>query len=165
MKNILMNVTLIIAVFCPSNFRHLVFDRLFTKQVALNHGYANITKLVRNKLPRSSIKNIVSCDTIFLIERVDEVTKRVEGSIWCSNNKTVVSYNNNTKDIDFTKIDIHKFRDPLKEITERFDTMSINRTSTYLGASQVFVSQIAGSNIRTYFFSDITSPSFFVKPK
>lgn len=157
-------VLLLVSSFSCSSTKSKFPYELYQQQSKINSTYANSTRWTRNSLPDSIIKASRLCDTIFLIERIDEVDKHIKGNMWCSNNRTVFSYSNEDGTFKYSTKLIQHWNDPLQNITERFDTAAISLRKSYLGAYQVFISRITHEQINTYFFSDFTPATYFARP-
>ncbi|WP_373497494.1 hypothetical protein [Aquiflexum sp.] len=95
-------------------------------------------------------------DTLWMIERVDEVDLSTFSFVWTSNRDEVVSINFDTNGVTSNNYEYHILNDPLKTIVEKLDTFSIIGKESPLGAKRAFISEISQKKIRTYYFVDIT---------
>lgn len=131
------------------------FLSLHKAQKKSNVAVANSAKWARDKaFMDSTIKRFYGSDTLFLIERIDEVDKKVETFVWSSNRDSVLNYNNQSGLVK-SWIAYRTFKDPLKTITESFDIKLVKSKNSYLGAEYVFTSQISNGKIKTYLFADL----------
>lgn len=129
---------------------------LYLLQKNRNNRYAisafNLRKIIVEKF------NQYKADTLFLIERVDEVSLLVEGAIWNSKRNTTFLYENIYKSnkfyIDSQTVEYDVWVDPLTIKTELFDTLFLSKQKLF-GGSRTFLSRITKSE-ETFFFEDMS---------
>jgi hypothetical protein len=138
-----------------------ISDSLYNKQKQQSKAVADATKWVRILAIKNKVFNKVDIkDTIWIIERVDEVDKSVKTYMWDQKRTKVIKYGNYMS-YEFITIPYSKFDDPLKIITEEFDSLSIKNKTSYLGAYRVFISRIINKDVQTFYFSDVTPLQYF----
>ncbi len=95
----------------------------------------------------------ICSDTIFLIERIDEPSLQAQNTIWTSKRDMVLDYSREGA-LKNTMYKYSDWSDPLKNVTERFDTLSIRKV-LLLGGYRTFITQIIpDKGINTFCFSD-----------
>lgn len=136
-------------------------DLLHDKQKVLNEPFANSAKWSREQaIKEIRFEPVEDNDTIWLVERINEVDKRVNTLVWGNKRETAVMYNN-SNGFESSKVSYSSINAPLKLLTERFDTLQIDSKKSYIGADHVFISQISQGKVSTYYFQDITPMEHF----
>jgi hypothetical protein len=135
-----------------------VLEKLFLEQKKLNPVMAeNFAYSRRKAIETNDFKLLLQndFDTLWLIERADEVDMSTSSVAWTSFRDVVVLFEVGVDDVTLDKVEYKSFEDPLKSIVEKFDTVSISTHESPLGAKRVFISEISKQKIRTYYFTDI----------
>jgi len=138
-----------------------ILERLFLEQeklsptMAINFDYS---RRMANKTMDFKLLLQNDFDTLWLIERVDEVDMSTSSVAWTSDRDVVVLFEVGFDDYTVKKVGYKYFEDPLKSTTEKFDTVSTNTNESPLGAKRVFISKISKQMIRTFYFTDKIYP-------
>jgi len=153
-------IVIVIFISCSSN-RQILIKNLYRKQKGFCTCAISAKWSREQALKNGIYDDLFSCDTLWMIETINEIDKQVSSSVWNCSRNIVFNYSNRP-DYECRLLEYVKFADPLKLFTEKFDTTAINNRSSYFGANYVFISQIIkGKFIRTYYFKDITPISYF----
>lgn len=102
-------------------------------------------------------------DTLWLIERVDEVDLSTFSFVWTSERDDVLLFNVDNNRFIIDRLSYSNFNDPLITVVEKFDTALISGKESPLGAKRVFISEISKQAIRTFYFTDITYPENIIE--
>jgi len=137
------------------------FKLLQKKQMSLNQTFANSAKWSRElAMQKSLFNNFNSSDTVWIIERIDEVDKKVYSLAWDNKRETIIKYNNE-QNFNYYFLDYKELADPLKTIVEEFSVKDIDNTKSYIGAYHVFISQITEREVKSHYFLDFTPLEYF----
>jgi|GEM_PF-2043704 len=138
--------------------------QLYEKQKKISEGYANSAAWARKRaIEKKSLRSLSVSDTIWIIERIAEIGAPVISTyLWSDKRDTIIKYNGSSE-FNSSKVSYHTFNDPLKVLTEKFDTATIqaHKDKSYIGAPYVFITRITKNQIVTYGFSDITPFDYF----
>lgn len=141
----------------------LLLKRLYFEQKKLNPIFArNLAfsrSLANETIDFRSLRNS-EFDTLWLIERVNEVDMSTSSIAWTSEKNIVYLFSVKIDEVNIDEIKYNSFNDPLKSIVEKFDTMLLNDKESPLGAKRVFISEIFNQRIRTFYFSDINMKKY-----
>jgi hypothetical protein len=139
--------------FTKMNMNILKQQEIFDKRIATT-AFSN-----RKRLSTYFAKS----DTLFFLEKVDEPSLKSEGAIWSDKRDKVLVYSESdiiylkkgyTLKIDTAKINYNLWKEPLKNIVERFDTTSLDKHKI-LGGYRTFITQVIGrKEVKTFYFHD-----------
>lgn len=130
---------------------------IFKEQVKVGGVFANSTNWTRNSLSTDYRSLFAQNDTLFIIERVGEVDKKVWGTIWDSNRAKVLEYSNESGMLLDSTYNYSNLKDYLVYHVEKFDTASLDKHQI-LGGYRTFITQVINrKKVNTFFFSDAKS--------
>lgn len=100
------------------------------------------------------MNDLVMADTLWAIERIEEVGGRVVSAFfWNETRKLVIRYSE-IPTFTHSRLSYAEFADSLKTITEKFYKNRIDSKVNTFGAPLVFISRITKDRIETYYFYD-----------
>ncbi|SMD45747.1 hypothetical protein SAMN00777080_4412 [Aquiflexum balticum DSM 16537] len=143
-----------------------ILEKLYIDQRKLNPTIAKNLDYSRRMANNESDFNELfksEFDTLWLIERVDEVDLSTFSFAWTSNRDDVLLFNVDHNGVIVNRERYSNFNDPLITVVEKFDTASISGKESPLGAKRVFISGISKQEVRTFYFTDITYPENIVE--
>ena len=141
-------------------------ENLFLEQRKLNPAIAenlNYSRRMANKEIDFNELLQSDYDTLWLIERVDEVDLSTFSFAWTSDRDGVLLFNVDNNGVIIDRLSYSNFNDPLISVVEKFNIALISGKESPLGAKRVFISEISNQAIRTFYFTDITYPENIIE--
>ncbi|MDR7130999.1 hypothetical protein J2X69_003358 [Algoriphagus sp. 4150] len=132
-----------------------ILDRLFIEQKKISPVMAdNFDYCRRIAISKKEYRSLTQSkfDTLWLIERANEVDLSSSIAAWNSNRDFVVIFELDIDGFNIKEIDYNSFKDPLKTITESFDTKVVDSNHDVLGSKKVFISFVSKQSLVTLGF-------------
>lgn len=164
-SNLIILVTVLV-IACHS-LKGRISSNIYNEQNKVGKIYANSAKWTREDLLSKYSDNILSSDTLFLIERVAEPTLEVWSNIWTSKRDFVYEYERDSEISRDTVLNYKTWQNRYRNNVEQFDIATLDKYEI-LGGYRTFITQvIRGKEVKTFFFHDSYSSydqSGFSKP-